>query len=184
MQVPVPQTAKPADRLQTLLPQLFEVDERTGNAFLRLQVSADTAMVLPLDCVEETQLLTPQDITPMPNMPNHVLGLMRIRGQVLWLSSLAKLLGLTTDVERAYRYETIVIRITPNAGGSESDSDSDLFLGLTVNQIKGSIRFAAEDIAPIEANVDSHLQPFLSGQVTQDNETLLILNPEALANIG
>lgn len=148
MQSPDSTTAKPADRLQQLLPQLFAADERSGTAFLRLQVTPDMAMVLPLDCVEETQLLSPQEITPMPNMPPHIIGLMRMRGQVLWLSSLGHLLGLTTDVERAYRYETIVIRLDSSTKGESLDSDA-AFLGLAVNQIKGSLRFNADDIAPI-----------------------------------
>ncbi len=178
MQSSIPQTTKPSDRLQQLLPQLFEVDQRTGDPFLRLQVTTDMAMALPLASVEETQLLSPREITPMPNMPNHILGLMRVKGQVLWLASLAYLLGLTSEVERSYRYETIVIRLTPNVGLAASESD--LLLGLAVPKIRGSMRLTADAIQPIGANVKADLRPFLSGQVQHDQETILILNAAAL----
>jgi chemotaxis signal transduction protein len=174
--------AAPSDRLRHLLPQLFEADARSGEAFLRLQVTADTTMALSLDWIEETQLLAPPDITPMPNMPHHLLGLMRVKGQVLWLASLAHFLGLATPMERVYRYETIVMRLTPTTPLG-SDSESDLFFGLAVNKIKGSMRLAADQIAPIGANVRADLVPFLSGQVQHEAETILILNAPALSDI-
>jgi positive phototaxis protein PixI len=178
MQFPVPQTAKPNERLQQLLPQLFEVDQRSGDAYLRLQVTPDLAMALPLAAIEATQLLTPQEITPMPNMPAHLLGLMRVKGQVLWLASLAHLLGLATGSERVYRYETIVLRLS---APGERERESDLFLGFAVPKIKGSMRLSTEAIAPIDPQIHADLRPFLTGQVTQDQETILILQPTALA---
>jgi positive phototaxis protein PixI len=180
MQFPVPQTAKPNERLQQLLPQLFEVDQRSGDAYLRLQVTADLAMALPLASVEATQLLTPQEITPMPNMPAHLLGLMRVKGQVLWLASLAHLFGLATTVERVYRYETVVLRLT---AAGERERESDLFLGLAVAKIKGSMRLSTEAIEPIGPQIQPDLRPFLAGQVTQDQETILILQPEVLVSL-
>lgn len=183
LQIPVPQTAKPNARLQQLLPQLFEVDQRTGDPFLRLQVTADTAMALPLASVEETQLLSPQDITPMPNMPNHILGLMRVKGQVLWLASLAHLLGFATEVERSYRYETIVLRLTSEPSMA-APGEADLFFGLAVAKIKGSMRLTRDAIQPIGANIPPDLRPFLAGQVSHDEATILILKPEALASLN
>ncbi len=181
MQLPALQTTKPADRLKQLLPQLFDVGEQTGQAFLRFQVTSDMTMALPLACIEETKLLSPEAITPMPNMPTHVLGLMRLRDEILWLTSFAKLLGLTAEVERNDRLETIVIRITPDMEAT-TNSETNLFLGFTVHKIKGSIRLNDEQISPLAADVKPELQPFLSGQVNQDGETLLLLNPEALVD--
>jgi chemotaxis signal transduction protein len=185
MQFPViaTSTAAPSDRLKQLLPQLFEADTRSGTAFLRLQVTADVTMALPLDWIEATQLLAPTDITPMPNMPHHLLGLMRVKGEVLWLASLAQFLGLATGVERVYRYETIVIRLTPAAQLGQG-SESDLFFGLAVNKIKGSMRLMEAAIAPIGADVSADLAPFLSGQVQHDQETIFILNPTALTQLS
>jgi chemotaxis signal transduction protein len=132
-------------------------------------------MALPLDCIEETQLLAPRDITPMPNMPSYILGLMRVKGQVLWISALAQQLGLVTEAERAYRYETIVIRIPDRAA-----TGSEQWLGLAVQQIRGSIRLDDTRITPIGPMVSPELQPFVLGQFRQADETLLILNPETL----
>lgn len=181
MQVPDLNANKPADRLQALLPQLFEVDEVSGSAFLRLQVTSEITLALPLDCVEETQLLTPEAITPMPNMPHHVLGLMRMRGQVLWLSSLAHLLGITTEHERAYRYEAVVLRLDNMTSASIVDDSGSAYIGVAVNQIKGSLRLTDDDIEAISHDLPPALLPHLSGQVTRDGEVLFVLNPAALA---
>jgi positive phototaxis protein PixI len=175
----VSQTTKPNARLQQLLPQLFEQDARSGDAFLRVQVTADIAMAIPLSWIEETQLLSPREITAMPNMPPHLLGLMRVKGQVLWLASLAHLLGLATEVERRYRYETIVLRLN-TGNGLGASSEADLFLGLAVAKIKGSIRLTPDQLQPIGPQVPTDLRSCLSGQVVQDQETLLILQPETL----
>jgi positive phototaxis protein PixI len=179
----VPQTTKPNARLQQLLPQLFEQDARSGDAFLRVQVTADIAMAIPLSWIEETQLLSPREITAMPNMPPHLLGLMRVKGQVLWLASLAHLLGLATEVERRYRYETIVLRLNTDASGSHTSgasSEADLFLGLAVAKIKGSMRLTPDQLQPIGPQVPTDWRSCLSGQVVQDQETILMLQPETL----
>jgi positive phototaxis protein PixI len=174
--------AKPTERLLQLLPELFNPQQRTGESFLRLQVTADRTVAIALDWVEETRLVMAQDLTPIPNMPPHVLGLIGTKGQVFWLLSLAQLFNLPTERDNVQRYEVVVIRAFSGA-----DQQEELLLGLAVQQIKGTIRLGVKEFAPIDANVDPTIvdptiAPFLIGYAHQkDTEPLLIINPEALS---
>jgi positive phototaxis protein PixI len=172
--VNLPQS-KPTERLQQLLPQLFNPQQQTGEAFLRLQITSQLTIALSLDWVEETRLVMAQDLTPIPNMPPHILGLINTKGQVFWLLSLAQLLGVGTQ-ENSQRYEVVVIRAFLGA-----DQQEELFLGLAVNQIKGSIRLEMNEFTPVDATVAPQLAPFLIGYAQTANESVLILNPESLS---
>jgi positive phototaxis protein PixI len=170
---------KPSERLQQLLPELFNPQPKTGEAFLRLQVSPDLTVAIALDWVEETKLLIAQNLTPIPNMPSQVLGLMSNKGQVFWLLSLAQLLGFPETLQNVQRYEVVVVRVFLGA-----DQQEELFIGLAVEQIKGSVRLEVQDIISIAQPISPQLEPFLMGSVQHNENSLLILNPESLSNLS
>jgi positive phototaxis protein PixI len=179
MQTPTIARANPTERLQQLLPELFNPKQQTGESFLRLQISPDLTVAIALDWVEETRLVMAQDLTPIPNMPPYILGLINTKGQVFWLASLAQRFGISSLRENTQRYEVVVIRAFAGA-----DQQEELLLGLTVQQIKSSIRLETKDITPIEASTAQfppNLLPFLIGHTSKNNESLLILNPDTLA---
>ncbi len=173
-----PSAIKPSERLQKLLPELFNPQPKTGEAFLKLQVSPDLTVAIALDWVEETKLVMAQDLTPIPNMPPQVLGLMSNKGQVFWLVSLAQLLGLPETQQNVQCYEVAVVRVFLGA-----DQQEELFLGLAVEQIKGSVRLEVQEMISISHPISPHLEPFLMGSLQQNKDTLLILNPESLSNL-
>jgi positive phototaxis protein PixI len=175
-------TTPTTDRLRQLLPELLNPQSRSGEAFLRLQVSPELTVALPLDWIEETKLVQAQELTPIPAMPPHVLGLISNKGQVFWLLSLAKLFGLPPQPENMQRYEVVVIRAALNQDDRETNNyQEELFLGLAVQQIKGSIRWDGDAFSPINADtVSPGVAPFLIGAIPTA-EPLLILNPATLA---
>jgi positive phototaxis protein PixI len=168
--------SKPTERLQQLLPQLFNPQQQIGESFLRLQINAELTVAISLDWVEETRLVMAQDLTPMPNMPPHILGLINTKGQVFWLMSLAQLLGVKATQENSQRYEVVVIRAFLGA-----DQQEELFLGLAVDQIRGSIRLEMDNFTPVDTSISSQLAPFLIGYAQTAQESVLILNPESLS---
>ena len=174
----------PAARLQQLLPELFNPKPVSGEQFLRLQLTPDLTIALGLSWVEETLLISPQQVTPMPNMPPHVLGLMSSKGQVFWAVNLVQLLGLATVLESSQQYEVVVIRTLPRetdqAENGMTNPYETLFLGLVVPRIKGTIRLLLENIISPLHEVDANLQPYLSGQAIADGQTLLVLSAEAI----
>lgn len=174
-------TLKPAARLQQLLPELFNPQSVVGEQFLRLQLTSDLTMVLALSWVEETLLVSPQWVTPMPSMPSHVLGLMSSKGQVFWVINLPQLLGLPGALESSQYYEVVVIRALPMETVPEN-SDSELYLGLVVPKIRGSIRLSLEDIASPTHDVEASLRPYLSGQVVLSDPPIFVLSAEAIGS--
>lgn len=177
--VPLSQDLKPVDRLQQLLPALFNPTPIVGDQFLRLQLTADTTIAIALSWVEETLLISPQSVTPIPNMPAYILGLMSSKGEAFWVINLGQLLELPTVLESSQYYEVVVIRALP--AESDQDTTDELFLGLAVPKIRGSIRLSLEDIISPVNEVDANLHPYLSGQAVAEGQTVLVLSAEAIA---
>ncbi|NEQ52149.1 MAG: chemotaxis protein CheW [Leptolyngbya sp. SIO3F4] len=175
------QTLKPTDRLQQLLPELFNPKTVSGEQFLRLQLTPDLTIALALSWVEETLLVSPQFVTPMPNMSSHVLGLLSSKGQVFWTVNLVQLLNLPVVLEPSQYYEVVVIRtLSVETAQGAMGSQGDMFLGLVVPKIRGSIRLSLEDIVSPMNEVQAGLQPYLSGQVVVDGQSILVLSAEAI----
>ncbi len=174
----ISQVLKPADRLQQLLPELFNPKPVSGEQFLRLQLTPDVTIAIALSWVEETLLISPQWVTPMPNVPAHVLGLMSAKGQVFWAMNLAQLLELPIVLESSQYYEVVMIRALP--AESSQMVGSELFLGLIAPKIRGSIRLSREEIMSPVNEVDAKFHPYLSGQVVVEGEPILVLSAEAI----
>ena len=177
------QTLKTAHRLQQLLPDVFNPKTVGGEQFLRVQITPDLTIALALSWVEESLLLPTQLVTPMPNMPSSVLGLMSSKDQVFWAINLAQLLELPVVLEPSQHYEVVVIRALPiDSDGERADviADEALYLGLVVPKIRSSIRLVQEDIISPVNEVEASLHPYLSGQVVIDDEVILVLSAEAI----
>lgn len=185
----LPQSLNTTDRLQQLLPEVFNPKSLSGEHFLRLQLAPNLTIALALSWVEESLLVSTQLVTPMPNMPPSVLGLMSSKNQVFWAVNLAQLLEVPIVLEPSQNYEVVVIRTLPadfeqfsNTDGIRPDANEDLFLGLVVPKIRSSVRLSQEDIISPINEIDANLHPYLSGQVTVDGEVILILSAEAIGS--
>ncbi|MEM9907065.1 MAG: chemotaxis protein CheW [Cyanobacteria bacterium P01_D01_bin.44] len=183
------QSLTPAERLGQLLPELFNPTLPSGEQFLRLQLTSEMTIALSLDWVEESLQLSPQLVTPIPNMPPSVLGLMSSKGQVFWAINLAQLLDLPVVQAPSQSYEIVVIRTLPmgveqvsDESFVKTDSLDAMFLGLVVPKIRGTIRLSREDIASPIDEVAANLQPYLSGQVVINDEVILVLSAEAIGS--
>lgn len=185
--IPPAQTLNTTDRLQQLLPDVFNPKTVAGEQFLRVQLTPDLTIALALSWVEESLLLPTQLVTPMPNMPPSVLGLMSSKDQVFWAINLAQLLELPIVLEPSQHYEVVVIRALPTdsdqfSGPKKVDTSiyEELYLGLVVPKIRSSVRLLQDDIVSPVNEVDANLHPYLSGQVVVDGEVVLVLSAEAI----
>ena len=187
--MPISQLSAPNQRLQRLLPELFNPSPPSGEQFLKLQLTSELTIALALSWVEETRRISTQLVTPIPNTPPPMLGLMGSKGQVFWAVNLAQLLGLPITLESSQYYEAAIIRALPrdtdqtaNRGVFTANSSNGLFLGLVVPKIRGVFRLSREDITYPVNPVEASLRPYLSGQVVLDGETILVLSAEALGS--
>lgn len=139
-----------------------------GDTYLKFQLARQTPAVLSMIQAQEVIVLAPSRLTPMPNMPPYVMGLLNRRSRVLWVIDLSRMLGLPGVETNVQQYSIVII-------GNESAT-----LGLIVVAVEGVIRLTSECIqSPIE-QLSSSIVPYLRGCILQEQEILLLLDSEAI----
>jgi twitching motility protein PilI len=106
----------------------------------------------------------------MPNMPACILGLMNWRSRIIWAVDLPRMLNLEALDRKLWQYNAIVVKV------------ESLILGLVVQEIKGTTKFMPDDIRSPIGQVTSSLVPYLRGCVVQEEETLLVLDAQAIVD--
>ncbi|MBF2000174.1 MAG: purine-binding chemotaxis protein CheW [Synechococcales cyanobacterium C42_A2020_086] len=144
----------------------------TGDAHLKFRLGHQTPAVFSMQCVQEALILPARRLTPMPNVPAPLLGLINRRSRVLWVLDLAQILGLALLDLNAQQYTLVLIQV-----GAVS-------LGLAVQQVEGIVRLAPEAIQPPVGQISSSLVPYLRGCALQHQEEkqeiVLVLDAEAI----
>jgi positive phototaxis protein PixI len=162
------------ERLQHLLPQLFQAQQQPGQPYLRFQLSQDFLALLSMEQVQESVLVAAEQITPVPNMPSSVLGLIHSRNTVFLVVDLPHLMELTTSQINPQHYQVIVIRVPSTQPTQFSEQES--LLGLAVPRILGVTRLIESDIQPIGKMLSASLTPYSSGQVLEQEQAIAILD--------
>ncbi len=116
-------------------------------------------------------MLPTAQITPIPNMPACMLGIVNRRNRVIWIANLVRLLGLAVPDSPRQQYSIVVVKAGTSLG---------LSLGLVVDEISGIIHLPAEALRPVPAQVNPILVPYLRGCAVQDEQILLVLDAEAV----
>lgn len=151
-----------------LLPNQPLLAKNQGDTYLKFQLTQQTPAVLSMTQAQEVIVLAPSRLTPMPNMPAYVMGLLNRRSRVLWVIDLARMLGLPGVETNVQQYNIVIIR-------NESAT-----LGLIVSAVEGVMRLTSESIqSPLE-QVSSSIVPYLRGCILQEQEILLLLDAEAI----
>lgn len=160
-------------RLQQLLPELFTPSNLPGESYLSYQLTPSQSALFALGQVQESLVLGSEEITPLPNMPPAVVGLMKSRQNVLLVVDLAQVLGLSTEPMVTRKYNLIVIR---------TDKD-DITLGLVVQKIEGLVRVLQEEITEKLETVPQHLWGVVSGIVKQQTQSFWVLEGGAIPQL-
>jgi len=105
-----------------------------------------------------------KEFTPLPGVPDYILGLINFRGQILPVVDPKKFFNL------------------PDRGLGELNKVIILFhnkieFGLLADYVDGSLFLSPEEISPVPVGITSIGEKYLKG-VTRDN--LIVLNAEAL----
>src|SRR6476646_10386346 len=140
----------------------------SGEPYLKFRLDPHTWAVLAMEYAQEVLVLSAQRITPMPNMPPAVLGLLNWRSRVLWVVDLAHMLQLQPLEANVQKYNLAIVRV------------GELPLALAVQQVEGVTRLAPDTIQSPIGTVTSGLIPFLQGCILQQQETSLALDAEAI----
>lgn len=151
--------------LSTTPPQ---IKKNLGNTYLKFQFGQQTPAVLLMNQAQEVVILPVERLTPMPNMPIHVMGLLNRRSKVLWVIDLARMIGLPGVEINVQNYNVVII-------GNESAT-----FGLIVQTVDGVVRLTPESLQSPINQVTAGLVPYLRGCVLQEPEILLVLDAEAI----
>lgn len=153
--------------LPTLDPQVLQ-QKKVGDPYLKVLLKPNQAAVLSMGQAQEAIAIPTRRVTPMPNMPACILGLLNHKSRVIWVVDLPLLLGLPTGVLNTQQYNIAIIRSgkTP--------------LGLVVPEIRGVVRLNSEAVEPPTGAVLPALAPYLKGCLRQAQEMLWVLDTEAI----
>lgn len=146
-----------------------------GESYLKFHLNRQIPAVFSMRYVQEAIILPSRRLTPMPNMPAPMMGLMNRRSRVIWVVDLAQLLGLSMlDASSTQQYTLILIQV------------GTVPLGLAVHQVEGITRLEPNAIQSPVGQVTASLMPYLRGCVLQrqseKQEILLVLDGEAIAH--
>ncbi|PSO50981.1 MAG: hypothetical protein BRC33_01735 [Cyanobacteria bacterium SW_9_44_58] len=169
-------STRPTERLQELLPRLFETDQQfTGQRYLWFQITPDLSAAISLNQVWEATSLSAAAITPIPQMPPYVLGWSTGRDRVYCVIALAEFLGLETAAKIPQQYSTIVVQVP-----SHDSTNQSLLLGLTVSRIIRTLAVNPEDIASPVGEFPAALTPYLQGCLQQNQQQIALLDLTAI----
>lgn len=140
---------------------------RYTHSHLKFRLGSYSAL-LPTHQVLEAITLPAASMTPMPNMPPAMLGLINRRSQVLWVADLALLLGIPVAYPNSQQYSLVLLQM------------NQVLVGLRVQEINSILSLPPDQICPVPPHIAKGLVPFLRGCFLQGNEVLLVLSAEAI----
>lgn len=158
---------------QTGLAQTRRSQKTAGDAYLRFELYPQTSAVFSMRHVQEAMVLSVRRLTPMPNMPTCMLGLMNRRSHVLWVVDLARMLGLAALDTNVQQYNLIIVQV------------GTVTLGLAVQRVEGITWIEPNQIQSPIGQIIPSLVPYLRGcvihQQEQSKSLLMVLDAEAVA---
>jgi purine-binding chemotaxis protein CheW len=130
----------------------LQVESPEGELHLRFFIPSHQEFALLATGIREVIELSPDKITPIPNVSPLLLGTLNLRGRVIWVADLGQFLGGTTALNTD-RAEIPVIAI----------EEQDTIVGLAVDEIGGMHWLDVQHLmAP--TNVPDTMAPFLRGE--------------------
>lgn len=152
--------------------------------FLRLHLIPDTTAMLSVNQITEVLTIPTTQVVPIPHMPAWVLGVYNWRGEILWITDLGHLLGLTPLSQHTTHHSTytaVVIRDTQYKS-TLGQHTNDKVLGLLVNRVEDLESFNPDVIqSPPQSAVKPELVPFLRGYwLKPSGEILVVLDGNSI----
>lgn len=157
-------------KLPTLEIQSSPLQEGLGDPYLRLRLSESVPIVIPMEAAQEVLVVPVEQITPIPNMPNCILGLLNQRSRVFWVVDLSIMLGYAGLTANVRQFNIVILQA------------EQVPLGLAVPAVQGVTRFSADIIQSPLGTVAPNIAPYLRGCLPEEQEILLVLDPDAIVN--
>ncbi len=155
---------KASDVLRLSLP----AQKKLGTPHLRVRLNAEKPVAIAMQAVQAVVTMPTQRITPMPNMPKHILGLVNRRSKVLWVIDLSRMLGIGQLNLRRPELHLVVLEVDQQQ------------LAFAVPHIEGVMRFMPEEVISPLGNFNAELVPYLQGWLPHERDILLVVSARSL----
>lgn len=132
---------------------LSPIPEDTRQRFLRFKLLGENESLLPLHDIAEVKTLATNDILPVPDLKNSVLGVCNWRGEILWLVDLNALVGarpLWSQVPLLEEPIAIIVQLAQQSVGLVVEQVSDIEL-ITPETIHLETDLCSPTLAPYVA---------------------------------
>lgn len=156
-------TSSAASRVRANIKELFQANLSPGDAYIRFQLTSEMTALLSMEQVEESLIIEVEQITPLPSMPESVIGIISSRNHVFCVFDLARFLKLPSGLITPRQYQIIVLQTT---------SEPPIYIGLAVTSLQGIVRLPTEKIQSSISDFSSEIAPYLCGALSED-ETMI-----------
>lgn len=140
-----------------------------GDRYLSFYLDRQTPALLLMEYAQEVIIVPKTRISPMPNMPECVLGLLNRRNKILWVINLAQMLNLLETEPIAQQYQIVIIQV------------KQIKLGLVVQSVKG-VTYFPNHCRQAPTELSTGIAPYVSECITQGEEILIVLDAEKITN--
>lgn len=123
----------------------------------------ETCYAIPLDNVLELQRLP--RLTPLPNVPDWLRGVMNLRGDILSVVDLRSLLGLPA-FDQPQSQRLVIVRST----------QEEIATGWVVDRVVGVRRLAIEEAQPTVPTTNGVAVRFVRGLIRHEEKTVALLD--------
>ncbi len=114
-------------------------------------------------------------VTPIPNTPEHVLGVLNLRGAVVPIINLRQRFGLET-IEYGTTTVVIVVKMT--------DDDQERTVGLVVDAVADAYRLESEEIQPPPDMGGAVNTEFVLGLATVGEKMVILIEVDRLIDFS
>ena len=159
-------TYSPAERIRANIQDLFQANLAPGDPYIRFKLTSDITALLSMDRVQNSIIIDADKITPIPGMPESVIGIMSSRDRVFCVFDLARLLEITSETVARRQYQILIL---------QTDIEPHVNIGLAVTELQGILRKTSAEIQSVPSNVNASLTPYLKGAVIEQQEIIPIL---------
>ncbi|HCF27721.1 MAG TPA: chemotaxis protein [Cyanobacteria bacterium UBA11049] len=141
--------------------------------FLRFQFGFEDTALLPLASVKEVLQISAEEILPVPDMPNCVLGIYNCRGEMLWLVDLEIQIGLSSLARSPLGTQHLALR-TSNILTAIAIQADDKSLAIVVPQVMDIEEHNPQALQiPSTGLFPSKLLPFIQRYLTDSSSPVL-----------
>ncbi len=129
-------------------------------------------IAIPIKSIKEILEIPP--ITPLPNVPEYILGICSVRGDITSVTDIRKMIDISTT-EGKTRKEIQKQRVIILEG-------EKFVTGVVVDTVVEVINFADEDVETSESTLTGRIGEFSKGLFKEGGRMLIVLDVNSLLN--